>query len=163
MNAGVGWLLALGVLLAGGCSAGPATRVEPQERAQTSDEAVVLVYEVVATNAGESELPLRMVDYTLEIDGRRVFQGRRSAEATLSRQSEQRVELPVPVRWADVPPGEAPYRLYGRLGYTLPGIFMRAVFEAGLYRPSVGFEVRGTLDGSALRSGEAGPADDQTK
>lgn len=147
----------------GACVARPTTRVEPGEAAQTSDEAVVLFYTVVATNRGETELPLRMVDYTLEIDGRRVFQGRRSAEATLSRQNEQQVELPVPVRWSDMPLGEAPYRLHGTLGYTLPGIFMRAMFEAGVYRPSVRFEVEGTLDGSGLRPVEDVRAAHQTK
>lgn len=163
MNFGRCLAMLLCVSWLGACATRPTTRVEPLEEARVGDEAAVLAFVVVATNRGETELPLRMVDYTLEIDGRRVFRGRRSAEATLSRQNEQRVELPVPVRWADLPQGEAPYRLRGRLGYTLPGIFMRAVFEAGLYRPSVGFEIGGTLDGSALRSGEDAMVADQTK
>lgn len=143
-------LLACLTLLAG-CATRPTATVEPSEGAVTTDEAAVLTYTVVARNTGETELPLRMVDYTLEIDGRRVFKGRRSAEATLSRQNIQRIDLPVPVKWEDFPEGEARYRLHGRLGYTLPGIFVRAMFDAGLYRPSVDFELEGTLDPSGLR------------
>jgi len=93
-----------------------------------------------------------MVDYALEIDGVRVFRGRRSAEATLSRQNVQQIELPVPIRWADLPEGEVEYRFSGSLGYTLPGIFVEALFDAGLYRPAVDFELEGTLDPSGLRS-----------
>ena len=104
-------------------------------------------------HAGETELPLRMVDYTLGSEGRRVFRGRRSAEATLSRQAEHSIELPVPVLWADLPEGEVEFRLDGQLGYTLPGIFLEAMYDARLYRPTVGFEYEGTLDGTALRGG----------
>lgn len=139
------------VFLLAGCATRPTATVEPKEGAQTTDEAVVLTYTVVARNTGETELPLRMVDYAFEIDGQRVFRGRRSAEATLSRQNEQRIDVPVPIRWADFPEGEARYRLSGRLGYTLPGIFVRALFDAGLYRPTVDFELEGTLDPSGLR------------
>ena len=154
MIAGRSVLLAL-VLAAGSCLGGcvtrPTARVEAVEVAETTNEAVVLRYTIMAANAGETELPLRMVDYTLELDGDRVFQGRRSAEATLSRRSEQSIELPVPVKWSQLPVGEVRYRLRGRLGYTLPGIFLEAMFEAGLYRPSVRFELEGTLDAADLR------------
>ncbi len=147
----------MGVLLAtvffGGCVTRPTARVEAVEAALTTDEAVVLSFSVVAKNLGETELPLRMVDYTLVIDGRRVFRGRRSTEATLSRLNEQRVDLPVPVEWGDLPEGTSKYRVSGRLGYTLPGIFWRAMFDSGLYRPTADFELEGTLDPSALREG----------
>lgn len=149
--------LLLGVLLSAvvlsGCVTRPTTRVEAAEAALTTDEAVVLSFSVLATNAGETELPLRMVEYTLTIDGDRVFRGRRSAEATLSRQNEQRVDLPVPVKWELLPEGTSNYRLSGTLGYTLPGIFWRAMFDSGLYRPKADFELEGTLDPSALRDG----------
>ena len=146
-------VIMLTVALLSGCVTRPTARVEMAEVAGTTDEAVVLACTIIASNAGETELPLRMVDYTLEIDGRRVFRGRRSAEATLSRQAEHRIELPVPVRWADMPEGEVEFRLRGQLGYTLPGIFLEAMYDARLYRPTVGFEYEGTLDGSALRGG----------
>lgn len=135
----------------GGCVTRPTAGVEAGELADVTDEAAVLTFTIVARNQGESELPLRMVDYTLSVDGRRVFKGRRSAEATLSRKNEQRIDLPVPVRWADLPEGESSYRLRGSFSYTLPGIFWRAMFDSGLYRPSADFELEGTLDPSALR------------
>lgn len=143
----------LPVALLWGCVTRPTARVEAAEAALTTEEAVVLSFSVVAQNDGETELPLRMVDYTLVIDGRRVFRGRRSAEATLSRKNEQRVDLPVPVKWELLPEGTSNYRLSGRLGYTLPGIFWRAMFDSGIYRPTADFELEGTLDPSALRDG----------
>ena len=138
-------------LVLAGCVAKPTAIVEPPQDAQATGEAVVLNYTVIAANDSETELPLRMVDYSMEIDGRRVFSGRRSAEATLSRKSEHSIELPVPVRWEDVPQGEGRVRLRGRLGYTLPGIFLEAMYDARLYRPTVEFEYEGVLDASALR------------
>lgn len=148
----VGALVLLACVLCG-CVTRPTADAMPLERSQLSDEAVVLHYVVVAKNPGETELPMRMVSYRLDIDGRRVFRGTRSAEATLSRLSEHSIELPVPVRWEDLPEGEARYRLRGSLGYTLPGIFFEALFEAGLYRPRIHFDLEGTLDPSALRGG----------
>jgi hypothetical protein len=140
-------LLAVGVA---GCVTRPTASVEAGELAEVTDEAAVLTFTVVAQNPGESELPLRMVEYSLSVDGTRVFRGRRSAEATLSRKNEQRIDLPVPIRWADLPEGESTYRLRGEFMYTLPGIFWRAMFDAGLYRPGADFELEGTLDPSAL-------------
>ncbi|MEO1009466.1 MAG: LEA type 2 family protein [Planctomycetota bacterium] len=152
-----GILALAGVVLLGcwlaGCAARPQTRVEPLQTAEASPEAVVLRFALIATNTGETELPLRSVDYSLELDGRRVFQGRRSAEATLSRQGEQRIVLPVPVKRADLAGGPMRYRLRGELGYTLPGIFVEALFEAGLYRPDVGFALDGEFDPSGLPEG----------
>lgn len=145
------------VLLSGcflfGCVTRPTAGVEAGAATRATDEAIVLTFTVVARNRGETELPLRMVDYRLVVDGERVFRGRRSAEATLSRKDEQRIELPVPVRWEDLPEGESSYRLSGEFAYTLPGIFWQAMFDAGLYRPGADFELEGTLDPAVLRGG----------
>ncbi len=140
----------LGAIAAGGCVTRPTASVEGVSIQDTTAEAAVLSFTIVANNTGETELPLRMVDYTLSIEGERVFRGRRSAEATLSRKDQQSVELPVPIAWDDLPVREVRYRLRGRLGYTLPGIFWRAMFDSGLYRPDASFEYEGTLDASAL-------------
>lgn len=142
-------MIASGVL--GGCVTRPTASVEASQATEATDEAIVLTFTVVARNRGETELPLRMVDYKLVVDGKRVFRGRRSAEATLSRQDEQRIELPVPVKWEDMPQGESSYRLSGEFAYTLPGIFWQAMFDAGLYRPGADFELEGTLDPAVLR------------
>ncbi len=144
--------LACGLVL-GGCVTRPTASVEGGAATVATDEAVVLTFTVVAQNRGETELPLRMVDYTLSVDGNRVFRGRRSAEATLSRKDIQTIEIPVPVKWEDLPQGESSYRLSGEFTYTLPGIFWQAMFDAGLYRPGADFELEGTLDPAALRGG----------
>lgn len=143
----------LGVFVLSGCITRPTASVQAGSATAATDEAVVLTFTIVAQNQGETELPLRMVDYTLVVDGERVFRGRRSAEATLSRKDEQRIELPVPVRWEELPEGESVYRLSGEFAYTLPGIFWQAMFDAGLYRPAAEFELSGTLDPAVLRGG----------
>jgi hypothetical protein len=149
----VRFALLLGVLALAGCVTRPTASVQGGSATAATDEAVVLTFTVVAQNRGETELPLRMVDYTLVVDGKRVFRGRRSAEATLSRKDVQTIELPVPVRWEDLPQGESRYRLSGDFDYTLPGIFWQAMFDAGLYRPGADFEFEGTLDPAELRGG----------
>lgn len=143
----------LGLVMLTGCVTRPTASVEAGQATEATDEALVLTFTVVAKNRGETELPLRMVDYKLVVDGKRVFKGRRSAEATLSRQDEQRIELPVPVKWEDLPQGESSYSLSGEFAYTLPGIFWQAMFDAGLYRPGADFELEGTLDPAVLRGG----------
>lgn len=142
--------LALLALVLTGCGAAPRASVRPSPVVDTSPGAVVLAFDVAIENPGRVELPLRTVRYALRVDGRRVFEGARSAEATLPREGAQTVELPVPVRWEDLPQGQAEYELRGSIGYRRPAVFLRALADAGLYRPRVRFTHNGTLDTADL-------------
>ena len=105
------------------------------------------------TNPNDEGLPLRTVDYTVEIDGKEVYSGMRSAEATASRDSTQRVRLPasfVPSRVGVDPVGIKEYRVIGTMTYVTPGAFAQALFDSGARVPSVSFTTTGEIDFSAF-------------
>ncbi|MEM7622703.1 MAG: LEA type 2 family protein [Planctomycetota bacterium] len=133
-----------------GCSSfdAPTLTVSSVVLADRSDEAVVLDVTLDAVNTNDVELPLEVVEYTVFVDGSVVFEGTRSAEATLRRAGTQQVVLPVAIRLApDVPlRGEYPYRIRGQLTYVTPGEIAQLLFDAGVRRPKVSFSQRGTVD-----------------
>lgn len=113
---------------------------------QTSD-GVVIEFTLEGENANAVELPLREVTYALEVDGRRVFSGQRSAEATLRRLGSQRFLLPAVVPAAEVQgtlEGSS-YRVSGSAVYLAPGAIPELLFDTGLSRPTVSFAGRGEL------------------
>lgn len=136
--------------LLAGCSAYDAPRlaVSSVAVADRSDEAVVLDFTLDAANANDVELPLETVEYTVRVDGRVVFEGTRSAEATLRRSGTQQIVLPAAIRLSpDVPlAGEYPYSIQGRVTYVTPGEIAQLLFDAGVRRPKVGFRDSGVLD-----------------
>lgn len=149
-----GVVLGAGVLLvcffgAVGCSAydAPDLSVSSVTVADRSDEAVVLEFVLDASNSNGVELPLQTVEYTVRLDGRVVFDGTRSAEATLRREGTQRIVLPAAVRLEPGVPlqGDYPYGISGRLTYVTPGEIAQVLFDAGVRRPRVSFSERGTI------------------
>lgn len=148
----------------GGCSwyHAPDLDVVTVQRAQETEEGMVLSFGLDATNENEVALPLKMVRYSLELEGRRVFSGRRSAEATLRRKGTQRIFLPAAVDWEKVggtpPAGDVPYRLSGELSYVTPGQLAEILFDTGVRRPSVHFSEAGVIAFSPEADGAAGGA-----
>jgi hypothetical protein len=147
--------LAAGAL--GGCSAykDPTLSVAAVRVAETTPTGVVLEFTLDATNPNEEPLPLREFNYALALDGRPVFTGFRSPEATLRRFGTQRLTLPVAISLAEgqaAPTGTFRYALRGELGYTTPGEIAEILFDSGLRRPTVPFNATGTLN---LSAGEA--------
>ena len=141
-------LLCLALALVG-CSGAraPSLSVSEVNVVERTSEGVAVEFVLDAGNPNRVELPLRQVIYSLSLDGRRVFTGERSAEATLRREGTQQIRLPAVVPLgAGTLRGVRPYRLQGTLRYVTPGAFGEAMFEAGLYRPSVSFSDSGTID-----------------
>jgi hypothetical protein len=144
-----------------GCHASPqidVARIDPPR--QTAD-GYELPFELEATNRNPFELPLLTVSYELWLEGERVFEGRRSGEATLRREGTQSLSLPVAVALApgEAPPaGVTPYRLRGTVRYHTPGALARSLFDARLSRPSTSFDVRGEIDFGAGETGQPGAA-----
>src|SRR5690606_12682216 len=94
-------------------------------------------------------IPLLTIDYELWLEGERVFEGRRSGEATLRREGAQLLQLPAAVPLAPgepAPAGAAPFRLRGTIDYQTPGALSRSLFDARLVRPSTTFDLRGEID-----------------
>lgn len=146
----------LGLVL-GGCASTAAPRMSIEEVSveEESAEAIVLLFSVRGENPNPFPLPLEEVTYRLELGGDRVFSGVRSAQITIPRSSSGLLELPVAFELSDFAgklSDAEPYRLTGQVRYRPDGTFPGVLFDAGVYRPTVSFAVRGSLDFSAMNS-----------
>jgi hypothetical protein len=144
-------LLALAAALLTGCSGRtpPTVSVTGATLRDRSPEAAVVEFVIEARNPNDIELPMRQVVYTLSVDGRRVFEATRDAQATMPRNGVQTITIPavVPLRGERaVEPGLLPYRLSGRIYYSLPSQLADVLFDAKLSRPNVGISDRGEID-----------------
>lgn len=114
-----------------------------------SEEAIVVSFTLEGVNDNAVALPLGRTRYALQVDGRQVFRGVRSAEATLPRRGHQRIDVPVviPASVLDELGGDLlAYRLSGHVEYQLPGALGELIFETDLRRPKAPFAERGRLD-----------------
>ncbi|TVQ33104.1 MAG: hypothetical protein EA376_03350 [Phycisphaeraceae bacterium] len=149
----VAMLLAAATALTG-CHSAPTLRVIDAEITEQTDDGFVVTFHLEGLNPNDDPLPLRRVNYSLSLDGRRVFEGVRSPEATLPRRGVQRFSLPVATPrdvWTPEQLGAgASYTLRGELTYLAPGAFAEVLFDAGVRRPTVSFRSSGEF--SALES-----------
>lgn len=157
-------LMAL-AMLASGCSSYSAPKLTVREAEITSitDEALVINFAIDAENRNQVELPLVVMTYRLLLNGREVFRGVRSPEATLRRLGTQQIELPTVVQFDErVAELEPPYRyrLEGKLTYITPGSIAQILFDTGVRRPRARFRSSGTLELSEeLNPGPIGVGD----
>lgn len=139
-----------GVVFLGGCGAAataPRLGASSVSVRDHTPDGVVLSLLVRADNPGASALPLRDVEYSLELDGREVFRGVRSGQATLRRFGSQEIELPMAfARPSPDVVGSRPYRVRGRMTYLVPGALSEVLFDASVRRPSIGFEITGDVE-----------------
>ena len=138
-------MIVLAALPLGACSStgDPKVRLVGVELRERTSEGVVLAITLEADNETDRALPLRDINYSVYLNGERVFTGERSAEATIRRFGSQRVVLPA----AFVPKGplekRMACRIEGDLTYLVPGALAEALFDADVVRPSVSFSVEG--------------------
>lgn len=139
-------------LLAGGCDSykAPALSVASAEATERTPDGAAMLFTLDARNDNDVPLPLRTVEYRVSLDGREVFAGTRSAEATLRRLGVQQVRLPavVPLTPANqgLAAGPARYTLSGRMYYQTPGQFAEVLFDVGVRTPNVTFSFDGPID-----------------
>lgn len=128
----------------------PSFRVAEVRAGERTDQGVAMTFVLDAENDNDVALPLRDVEYTVELDGQRAFSGTRSAEATLRRLGTQQVVLPAVVRTGDGgairTSGRVPYRISGTVTYVTPGQIAEILFDSGVRVPSVGFSGTGEVD-----------------
>jgi len=153
--AGGAVLIALAALGAG-CTGASAPRLEHAAASVTerTAEGVALSFSIDAYNDNDIALPLRDVVYTVSLDGREVFRGTRSAEATLRRKGVQQLKLPAVIALAPgevSPSGMQEFELRGTLTYVTPGKLAEVLFDSGVRVPSVGFATEGQVDLGAGR------------
>ena len=140
-----------GAVVLGGCESATSPRLEHAAATVTerTPAGVAMAFTLDAYNDNDIPLPLRDVTYSVWIDGREVFKGKRSAEATLRRKGVQQLKLPAVLALApgDAPPeGVKEYRLRGSLTYVTPGRLAELLFDTGVRVPTAGFETEGTVD-----------------
>lgn len=134
-----------------GCASPSAPRLEHAGARVTgrSAEGVAMSITLDAYNDNEIALPLREIEYSVSLEGREVFRGTRSAEATLRRKGVQQLSLPavIALEPGEVPPGGVQeFRLRGTLTYVTPGKIAELLFDTGVRVPSVGFATQGEID-----------------
>ena len=163
-------LFVIAISLATGCSAYRAPSVSVVESAVTdrTDEAIQLQFDLRLENPNDEPIELEEFRYAVNIDGRPVYEGRRAAQATLSRNGSATLQVPAVIRydhvdWApDSPPANAAYRLSGRLLYVTPGELAQTLLDLGVRRPKVGFNARGEVDLSQSPQASARRSDTNT-
>lgn len=137
----------------GGCTSytPPAMNVVKAEAKERTPDGAAMLFTLDARNDNEDALPLRSVEYRVDLDGQEVFSGTRSAEATLRRLGVQQITLPAvvalnsPARQGLVQ-GKARYRLSGQMYYVTPGQLAELLFDAGVRTPSTPFSAEGEID-----------------
>lgn len=146
MNAGLKVAFLLTALAAGGCSSYSAPSLKVTSAVATrSATGTVIDFTVDASNRNEVELPLREVRYSVSLDGREVFRGVRSPEASLRRLGVQTLHIPAVVPPELSPGAGARYTIEGQLGYTTPGSFAQVLFDIKVRRPTVAFRQEGEV------------------
>jgi hypothetical protein len=141
----------LGALLLSGCSGyrAPAISVTEVALTEATDDAVALAFALDIRNPNEAALQLHEFRYTLAVDGKQVYAGRRAPDATLSAATTQQMTLPAVIPYhrlgwtAEGRPPQARYALSGKLVYIVPSTFAKILFDSGVRRPRASFSKRG--------------------
>jgi len=138
-------VLAASCLALGGCWSTPTPMISVIGLAagETTPDGSLLILELEAQSTAEDQLPLKEVRYRVTLDGREVFSGFRSPQATLRRFGTQRLLLPAVVP-AGLPASGA-YRVDGSLTYAEPGTIAGVLLDFGVRTPTVDFSGTGTV------------------
>jgi hypothetical protein len=139
-------------ILVGGCSgvSAPEVDIAGASLGERSDEAFVIDFAVSLANPNDEPLGLIEMRYAVTAaDGAAVYEGRRSAEATLAANGQKTIRVPAVIPLATLGGGVMPstltYSIRGELWYLAPGALEETLFDAGVQRPSVTFGGEGTL------------------
>jgi hypothetical protein len=142
-------LLAL-LVLAAGCKASPKIEIDPEGiLTERTDEAIR--FDIGLNLANPNDEPLQLIEfvYTVKVDGREVYRGRRDAGATLAAFASKQLVLPaiVPFEragWAAVPPA-ADWSIGGDLVYLEPERLSEILLDTGFWEPRAGFNGSGKV------------------
>lgn len=153
--------LVVGVVFAGCASTKPpAIAVIGASMAESTNEAAKVQIALRLQNPNNDPLELLEFDYSVEVNGREVYQGTRSAQMTLARLSTREIEIPAVIPYertgwrTDAMPPAAQVNVHGTLRYLAPGTFAQTLFDIGVRRPRTGF---GGVQSVALTVPTSGP------
>lgn len=134
---------------AGGCSSNrpPEIAVSAAKVVAATDDALVVEITLDTANENPEALPLKKVEYSVAVDGRTVFKGSRSPEATIRREGKQVVRVPAAFRMdRSGRTGSHTYAVTGVLTYIEPGKIAELLFDAEVSQPTRSFAGSGTID-----------------
>ncbi len=140
--------LGAAAIVLGACASQPDVTLDSARVIEQSGEAVVVGVVLRAKNPNADALPLDSASYTASITGPAgvsTFSTTRSPEATLSAGGTHTFMIPV-VLPAGTVGGERTINVSGSLVYRQPGVFSDVLFNYGLLRPRVGFNVSAKVD-----------------
>jgi hypothetical protein len=146
-------LALIAMLATGGCQLYPSPNVEIDPTArlvERSQEAVRFDILLKLENPNDETLELREFKYSISVNGKRVYEGRRDPGANLAAGATKELELPAVVRydalgWTEVPPSTE-WQLNGHLVYLEPERLAEVLLDTGIYRPKVRFNALGEVD-----------------
>ncbi len=139
------------VLALFGCSsvAPPQVDILGASVGEVTEEGFVVDFTVNLSNPNDKPLALSEMHYSVGAGGTRVYEGRRSAEATLAAGGQKVLHVPAVILFeqigTDAVPPSLAYDLRGELWYLAPGALAETLFDAGVQKPSVGFGGEGAL------------------
>ncbi len=116
-----------------------------------TDEALALSFVMDLANPNTAAVPLHEFRYTVAIDGKEVYAGRRNGGVTLSAVDNRQISLPAIVPYdalgwtPQTLPASVDYTITGRLQYYAPKRIAQVLFDTGVRRPKVTFSSRGTI------------------
>ncbi|MCC6907963.1 MAG: hypothetical protein IT430_08500 [Phycisphaerales bacterium] len=149
------FVLALLALLAAGCDTTKAPRIDlvSARVVEQRPEASLVELTLELTNDNPDPVPLVEFNYSASLDGHRLIETRRAAQATLRRLGTQSIVLPVviPAGAAGGPlAGVHALVVSGKLSYIAPGQLGEVLFDTGVRVPTVSFTESVTVEfGSA--------------
>lgn len=135
-----------------GCDAtrSPSLAVADARLVERRPEATLVHLTLELTNPNIEPLPLVEFQYRADLDGRRVFESRRAAQATLRRLGTQTLVLPIVIPAERIdggpPAGSGLLTVSGRLLYIAPGQLGEVLFDTGVRVPKVSFSESVRLD-----------------
>lgn len=125
----------------------PAVRIVGADLVQRTDQGVVFDVQIEGANHTNKDLKLQSVDYWMDMEGVRVFEGQRSPQTTFSALSAQSFKVPVAVAIQFVPQADqANFSFGATITYLLPGPLARAMNDLGLRQTQVNVRGAGLVE-----------------
>ena len=136
-------LVSLATLASCSGSARPEFAAAGAHISESSDAGTVVAINIKTLNRSEDPLPLTLVEYSVELDGKPAVTAARSAQATAHQFSEQVFTLPAVVV-GNVKPTS--YRIVGTVTYVPANLIKRVLYDEGFMRPSESFSFEGPVE-----------------
>lgn len=148
-RATAGALVAPIALALGGCFSTPTpdVRVVSARVVDRTKGGAVISVEIEGANHTTKDMKIRDIRYWLSLDGKRVFEGRRTPQATFSALGVQSFHVPASAPVDRLPSQEqAKYRFGAIISYLVPGPLAESLYDLDLRRPSVHVRGSGVID-----------------